>query len=156
MCTATTVGIGDPPVLPDVSHRPWLHINAVGADFPGKRELATSLLRRATVIPDVVDQCLKEGECQELDVSDLGPDLVALVKGRARYGSLRDKLTVYDSTGWALQDLVAAELLLAHAQRLGAGVEIDLQPAPRDPYDPYEYVRQLTTKRLLPQGAGSA
>ncbi len=154
VCTATTVGIGDPPVLPDVSHRPWLHVNAVGADFPGKRELASSLLKRATVVPDVVDQCLKEGECQELGVGDLGPDLVTLVKGRDGYRSLRDGLTVYDSTGWALQDLVAAELLLAHAQRLGAGIEIDIQPAPHDPYDPYEYVKRVTTERLARRGVG--
>ena len=63
-------------------------------------------------------------------------------------------MTVYDSTGWALQDLVAAELLLAHAQRLGAGVEIDIQPAPRDPYDPYENIRRWTTERLARRGAG--
>jgi L-lysine cyclodeaminase len=142
VCTATTVGIGDPPVLPDVAHRPWLHINAVGADFPGKRELAPSLLRRATVVPDVVEQCLKEGECQVLALADLGPDLVTLVKDRYAYRSLRDRLTVYDSTGWAVQDLIAAELLLGHAQRIGAGVDIEIQPTPRDPFDPYECVRR--------------
>ena len=60
----------------------------------------------------------------------------------ADHHPLRDRLTVFDSTGWALEDLLAAEIVLAHAQRIGAGESIDLQPIPRDPYDPYEFVRR--------------
>ena len=142
VCTATTVGIGDPPVVPELPHRDWLHINAVGADFTGKRELADSYLERSVVCPDVVEQCLIEGECQGLDRDQLGPDLAALVKHAAEHRVHRDELTIFDSTGWALQDLVAAELMLDHARRCGAGIEVDLQPNPVDPYDPYEAVRR--------------
>lgn len=142
ICTATTVGIGDPPVIPDLPHRAWLHINAVGADFEGKRELADAYLDRALVCPDVVEQCLLEGECQGLDRDRLGPDLASLVRDAAVLRSNRDALTIYDSTGWALQDLVAAELMLDHAMRCGVGIEVSLQPNPDDPYDPYEAVRR--------------
>ena len=141
ICTATSVDIGGPPVLRDVATRPWLHINAVGADFAGKVELPKSMLERALVCPDVVAQCLLEGESQQLSVDQLGPDLPRLVQGRAHYEGHRQSLTVFDSTGWALEDLIAAELLLDHADRLGVGVEVELQPAPIDPYDPYEFVR---------------
>ena len=144
ICTATTVAIGDPPVVPDLAHRDWLHINAVGADFAGKRELADTYLERALVCPDVVEQCLIEGECQGLDRSRLGPDLASLVRREAELRHHRQSLTIFDSTGWALQDLVAAELMLDHAMRCGTGIEVDLQPNPDDPYDPYEAVRRTS------------
>ena len=92
------------------------------------------------VCPDVTAQCLLEGESQQLEADELGPDLVGLVAGRARHESARTSLTVFDSTGWALEDLIAAELVLDHAHRIGAGVDIDLQPLPVDPYDPYEFL----------------
>lgn len=141
LCTATTVGIGDPPVVPDLPHQDWLHINAVGADFAGKLELARPYLEDALVCPDVVEQCIIEGECQQLDRAQIGPDISELVQRRAEFEGHRDQLTVFDSTGWAFQDMLAAELMLDHARRLGAGIEIELQPSPNDPYDPYEFVR---------------
>ncbi len=142
ICTATSIDIGAPPVLVDGPHRPWLHVNAVGADFPGKREIDPALLRRALVCPDVLAQCLLEGECQQLEASSLGPDLAGLVADRARWEAERARLTVFDSTGWALEDLIVAELMLEHAERLGIGTEIELQPHPSDPYDPYDFLRR--------------
>lgn len=140
LCTATSVDPGAGPVFADMEHRPWLHINAVGADLPGKRELPASLVQRATVVPDVLEQCLVEGECQQLRRDEVGPDIVAVVRDREHHERLRDSLTVFDSTGWALEDLIVAELMIAHAERLGEGVVVDLQPHPQDPYDPYEFL----------------
>lgn len=142
ICTATSVDPDAGPVMPDADARPWLHVNAVGADFPGKHELPESLLRRALVCPDVTSQCLLEGESQVLDEGDLGPDLPTLVRDRARWEPHRTGLTVFDSTGWALEDLIAAEMVLDHAIELGLGIEVDLHPIPHDPYDPYEIVRR--------------
>ncbi|MGF1598330.1 MAG: ornithine cyclodeaminase family protein [Acidimicrobiales bacterium] len=137
LCTATTVAPGSGPVVPESEHRPWLHINAVGADFPGKIELPARYLDRALVCPDVPGQCLAEGEAQQLRAADLGPDLAHVVRNAAEYVGYRQRLTVFDSTGWAFEDLVAAELVGDHAERLGLGVEVDLQPPTTDPYDPY-------------------
>lgn len=134
--TATTVDPGAGPVLPDLDqHRPHLHVNAVGADFPGKLELSRALVDRAVVIPDHRAQCLAEGECQTLDDDAVGPDLFRLVASPRP--ELADVLTVFDSTGWALEDLVAAEVLLRHADRLDVGFAAEIQPEPGDPYDPY-------------------
>jgi ornithine cyclodeaminase/alanine dehydrogenase-like protein (mu-crystallin family) len=140
LCVATSVETGLGPVVSDGSHRPWLHINAVGADHPGKFELPATLLRRAVVIPDLVEQCLLEGESQHVPERDLGPDLPSLVRHRDRHEAKRAELTVFDSTGWALEDLIAAELVLDHGERLGEGFVLDLQPVPLDPYDPYEFL----------------
>lgn len=138
LCTATSVEVGAGPVIPDEGHRPGLHVNAVGADHPGKFEIPASMLARAVVVPDVVEQCLVEGESQQLDREALGPSLPELVRNRHRYEALRPSLTVFDSTGWSLADLIAAEAMFEHAERLDVGDELDLQPALRDPYDPYE------------------
>lgn len=140
LCSATSVSPGAPPVVPDVAHRPWLHINAVGADHPGKRELPASLVDRAVVVPDTLEQCRAEGEAQHIAPERLGPEMAHLLRHRAQYEHLRSQLTVFDSTGWALEDLVAAELVLDHAERLNEGVALNLQPTPRDPYDPYEFL----------------
>jgi ornithine cyclodeaminase/alanine dehydrogenase-like protein (mu-crystallin family) len=142
LCTATSVDIGGNPVIPHVAMKPWLHINAVGADFAGKIELPKSLLEDALVCPDVLGQCLIEGESQQLSVDQLGPELADLVKNRSTFEAHRSSLTVFDSTGWALEDLIAAELFLDHAERLGVGLDVELQPLPNDPYDPYEAIKR--------------
>ncbi|HXP96736.1 MAG TPA: hypothetical protein VN809_08500, partial [Telmatospirillum sp.] len=138
--TSTSVDPGAGPVLPVAETRPWLHINAIGADFPGKTEIPRQILEKAMVCPDCTSQCLAEGECQVLSPSSLGPDLVQLVKGADRYAAHRSSLTLFDSTGWALEDLVVAEMALEHAERLGVGCAIDINAMPRDPYDPYQIV----------------
>ena len=140
LCTATSVEPGEGPVVPPSGHHPWLHVNAVGADHPGKLELPVELLRVAFVVPDVRDQCLAEGESQQIDPTSLGPELPDLVRHHERHAARRLELTVFDSTGWALEDLIAAEMMLDHAERLNKGFVLELQPSPRDPYDPYEFL----------------
>ncbi|MEM9043000.1 MAG: ornithine cyclodeaminase family protein [Actinomycetota bacterium] len=141
LCTATSVDPDGGPVVGARDHRPWVHVNAVGADLPGKYELPLDLLRRSLVVPDVHDQCVLEGECQRLTPDEIGPAMPDVVRDRERHEAQRDRPTVFDSTGWALEDLIAAELALDHAERLGLGVTVELQPDPVDPFDPYELVR---------------
>lgn len=139
LCTSTSVAIGEGPVFAATEHQPWLHINAVGSDFPGKFEIPLEMLHEAVVCPDFPEQALKEGESQQLAPEDLGPSLTELVKGRVALAPLRDRLTVFDSTGWALTDHVALRLLLDHAARLGIGSSIDLETGSGDPYSPYHW-----------------
>lgn len=138
LCTATAVGVGEGPIIRDVPHRAHLHINAVGSDFPGKLELPRSLLERALVCPDFRAQAVREGECQQLRPEQIGPDLAALVRDSDRYVPARDRLTVFDSTGWALEDHVAAQILFQHARRLGLGEEIEVELTGSDPLNPYD------------------
>lgn len=138
VCTATTVDIGAGPVVDAHSFRPDVHINAVGADFPGKTELPLELLQSALVIPDEVRQCLKEGESQQLTEDQLGPSLPELVQNAETFVAWRNELTIFDSTGWALEDLIVAEIALEHARELQIGLHTQLQHDPVDPYNPYE------------------
>ncbi|MBT8446341.1 MAG: ornithine cyclodeaminase family protein, partial [Gammaproteobacteria bacterium] len=52
LCVATSVAIGAGPVFSPGPTRPWLHINAVGSDFPGKTEIPESMLLESIVCPD--------------------------------------------------------------------------------------------------------
>jgi L-lysine cyclodeaminase len=137
LVTATTVEVGGGPVIADGAHRPWLHVNAIGSDFPGKQELPSALLRRAIICPDVPEQCRAEGEAQWVPGQTLGPDLAALVQQASDFVSLREQLTVFDSTGWSLEDMVVAEMMLDHAAALGIGTSVELQATGGDPRDPY-------------------
>ncbi len=137
LCTCTSVDIGAGPVVADVDHRPWLHVNAIGADFPGKLELPASLVSRAQVAPDILEQCVVEGECQQVSPDHIGPSISELVQRPDEAVRFRDQLTVFDSTGWAVEDDVALRLAVELADRHGLGTDVQLEHLPPDPYDPY-------------------
>ncbi|MDX2381049.1 MAG: ornithine cyclodeaminase family protein [Acidimicrobiia bacterium] len=136
LCTCTSVDIGAGPVIGEAEPRPWLHTNAVGADFPGKLELPRSLLDAALVVPDIRAQCVVEGECQQIPESQVGPELWELLQhptGRADAG----RPTVFDSTGWAVEDDAALRLAHRLSVEHDLGTDIVLESISSDPYDPY-------------------
>lgn len=137
LCTCTSVEIGGGPVIADRQLKDWIHINAVGSDFPGKFELPYTVLARGLVVPDFRAQAIAEGECQQLSEDQIGPDLVTIVAQESQYDSYRSRPTVFDSTGWSFEDHVAAAMLLGHARRIGIGAEIQLESISGDPKDPY-------------------
>jgi len=99
----------------------WLkqgvHINAIGADAPGKQELENSILKRAKVIIDNWDQASHSGEInvalsrkiisQKNIYANIGEIVIGKKKGRAN----KDDITVFDSTGLAIQDAAIASLI---------------------------------------------
>ncbi|NDJ60670.1 MAG: ornithine cyclodeaminase family protein, partial [Chloroflexi bacterium] len=119
---------------------PWLHINAVGSDFPGKFEIPVALLERAFVSPDFPLQALAEGECQQLSREQVGPPLFELVRHPEAHHPVREQLSVFDSTGWALEDQVSLEMMLNYARELGVGTEIEIESAFADPLNPYGFL----------------
>ena len=137
LCTCTSVDIGAGPVIADCETRDWLHVNAVGADFPGKLELPSAFVNRSFVVPDTLEQCVLEGECQQVSSDRIGPTLSELVQRADEHVERRDQLTVFDSTGWAVEDDVALRLAVELASAHGVGSQIELERLPRDPYDPY-------------------
>ena len=144
LCTATSVDVGDGPVFHDQLLKPWLHINAVGADFPGKFEIPLSLLDRSFICPDFQEQAIREGECQQLhDQSQIGSELSEIVKKPSQYFHYQRQPTVFDSTGFALEDQVAINLLLDWATEAGIGTWVTLESASAEVKNPYSF---LTTK----------
>ncbi len=140
LCVATSVEIGKGPVFQDQETKPWLHVNAVGSDFPGKIECPVALLERSYVCPDVQEQAIREGECQQLAASRIGDDLVSVVKNTPRHAELQARLSVFDSTGWALEDHVVMNQILEYAEDFNIGSEIEIESVTSDPRHPYEFL----------------
>ncbi|NEW68838.1 ornithine cyclodeaminase family protein [Streptomyces rhizosphaericus] len=139
ICTVTSVGVGDGPVLRGERLRPHVHINAIGADLIGKYEVPRSVLKSAFVTPDHRGQALREGECQQLDAGDLGPELPVLCADPALAEARREGPTVFDSTGFALEDRVAFDVLLELAEEAGIGDRVQLEHLPEDALNPYSF-----------------
>ena len=145
LCTATSLEIGAGPLFSGISTKHHLHINAVGSDFPGKIEIPLSFLKDSFVCPDFFEQALLEGECQQLSAEGIGADLTEVVKNPDKFKKIRNERSVFDSTGWALEDQVAMELLLEHALELGLGQEVAIENILRDSKNPYDFIRNQVT-----------
>lgn len=99
--------------------QPGTHINAVGADTQGKRELPDGLLARARLFVDDAVQARQIGEAQwapHLHGTELGDVLT----GQTQVQRGAQDITVFDMTGLALQDLTVARML--HTQALAQGL----------------------------------
>jgi len=106
-----------------------MHIAALGADKSGDQELEATILKRARIFVDDIRQCRTDGEInvplsqgvlKEADIAgEIGEVIVGKKKGR---NSDRD-ITLFDSTGIALQD--SATIPLEYERALAAGVGIE-------------------------------
>ncbi len=93
------------------------HINAIGADAPGKQELDPQLLLRSQIIVDDRDQAFHSGEVNvPLRDGLISEDHIAGTLGEILTSKIakRDSndVTIFDSTGIAITDLAAASLAL--------------------------------------------
>ena len=129
VCTVTT---SREPVI----ERGWLrdgaHVNAVGSASPAARELDTATVVDASFFVDRRESALTEagdlviplraGDVGEDHIrAELGEVLAGLHPGRER----DDELTVFESLGIGVEDLVAAEVVVEAARARGVGVEVD-------------------------------
>lgn len=140
ICTATSIEVGKGPLFQEYSCQDHLHINAVGSDFPGKIELPKTLLRKSFVVPDFLEQAKKEGECQQLLDSEIGPEWVDFMKAPEQWSAIQQQLSVFDSTGWPLEDLVVARLFCELATELGYGSQIPIENTTGDVRNPYDFI----------------
>ena len=111
---------GAEPVVSETDLRPGLHLNMLGADGPGKAEATVEAVTRCRLFCDEWEQASHGGELTAAvaagrvgrqDVADLGAVLAGQAAGRGG----DDEVTLFDSTGLAIQDLaVAAAALEAH------------------------------------------
>ncbi|MBP2134348.1 alanine dehydrogenase [Methanomicrobium sp. W14] len=93
------------------------HINAVGADAPGKEELDPGILKKASVYVDDVRQAVHSGEINVplskgfFSESEISGTLGEVVLGKKKRNS-GSGITVFDSTGLAIQDLAIAKTVM--------------------------------------------
>jgi len=141
LCTATSIEPGEGPLFSNVETKPHFHVNAVGADFPGKIELPLDVLHNSFVCPDFTAQAKIEGESQQLTDAQIGPDLATVVQHASNYSEVQHQRTVFDSTGWVLEDQVVMELFLDYAQQLGLGKEMEIEIMSGDALNPYDFLK---------------
>ena len=98
---------------------PGAHINAMGSDTEGKRELSADLMDAARIWADDRQQASLIGECQHLPSLAAVRELGSLLIDDIRPPRRGDEITVSDGTGLALQDLAAASLIIAAAIERG-------------------------------------
>jgi alanine dehydrogenase len=108
-----TVTPGREIVFPNGSLRTGQHVSLMGADGPGKAEIAVDEMARVRVFCDDWEQASHNGDLAHAaeagaitreDVTQLGDVLTGKAPGRQS----PDDITIFDSTGLAIQDLAIA------------------------------------------------
>jgi alanine dehydrogenase len=108
---------GDRPVILAGDLRPGQHLAVLGADAQGKAEVEREALERCALFCDDWEQASSGGELSGAvaaglvargDVTPLGEVLLGRAEGRRS----ADQVTLFDSTGLAIQDLGVATAVL--------------------------------------------
>jgi alanine dehydrogenase len=114
VCTVTPA---HQPIVQKDWVKPGVHINAVGADAHGKEELDPEILNEAVIFVDDLRQASTSGEINVpldkglLDPNHIRGSLGDLVAGTKKGRSNDCEITVFDSTGLAIEDIACARLI---------------------------------------------
>ncbi len=129
VCTSTPVRS---PIVERGFVKPGTHINAMGADAPGKHELDPRILFDAKVVIDDWDQATHSGEVNVpihdgiYDPKKIHGSLGDVIIGKLAPRVSDDEITLFDSTGLAIQDVALARVVYAQALARGLGTAIEL------------------------------
>ena len=130
ICTCTTA---ETPLFDGSLIRPGTHINAVGAFTPRSRELDTESVRRARVIIDALSAAGREAGEILIPISE-GAITAAHIRGTLSDVVLSkvagrespEEITLFKSSGLAVEDLVTAHLAFDRARSSGIGTQVSL------------------------------
>ncbi len=108
------------------------HINAIGADAKGKEELEPKLLKRAKIVVDDWEQASHSGEINVpvskgvITRKDIHGTLGEVIVGKKAGRVNSQEITIFDSTGLAIQDLAVAHLVYKRAveKRIGKWISL--------------------------------
>ncbi|HVW90562.1 MAG TPA: ornithine cyclodeaminase family protein, partial [Gaiellaceae bacterium] len=113
--------------------KPGVHVNAVGSSIPTTRELDTETMAAASLFVDRRESTISEAGDFLFPQREgaIGPEHIRaeigeLVLGTATGRRSPDELTVFKSLGLAVEDLAAAEYVLARAEEENAGTVVSL------------------------------
>ena len=116
-------------IVADAWIAPGTHIAAIGGGLAGSQELDPRLLKRARIFTDDIRQCQDDGEINVpvreglLSLDDVAGDFGLVVAGKLEGRQADDQVTVFDSTGIALQDSATVPLEYERALAAGVGIE---------------------------------
>jgi alanine dehydrogenase len=117
------------PIIRNEWISPGMHIAAIGADKKGDQELEGVILTRARIFVDDIRQCRSDGEINVplseclIKEADIAGEIGEVITGKKK-GRTSDKdITLFDSTGIALQDSATVPLEYERALAAGVGIE---------------------------------
>ncbi|MFQ5833476.1 MAG: ornithine cyclodeaminase family protein [Candidatus Thorarchaeota archaeon] len=110
-----------------------LHINAIGADGPGKQELDPMIMKRVSkIVADSLAQCRHIGELQHafalgiINEKDVHAEIGEILNGDKVGREDDDEITLFDATGLSVQDIAAANIVYSIAKEKGLGQRVSL------------------------------
>jgi alanine dehydrogenase len=112
--------------------RPGTFVAAIGADNADKQELDPGLMAAGVVVTDALEQCAAIGDLHHalaagvMSRDDVHAELADLVTGRKPGRQSPTAITIFDSTGTALEDVAAAVVVYEKAVAAGAGLSVAL------------------------------
>lgn len=121
------------PVFNGDDLKPGTHVNAVGAYTPEMRELDDVTVEKARIVVDTYEGCMAEAgdllipmRAGRLSSERIYADLGEIVLGQKPGRMENDEITLFESVGFALEDLVTARLAYQKAKERGIGLEFNL------------------------------
>jgi len=120
------------PLLHRVDVRPGAFVAAVGADNEHKQELEPALMAAATIVVDSLEQCAAIGDLHHalasgaVSIGQVHAELSEVVAGRKSGRRSAEEITIFDSSGVAIEDVAAAAAVYEKAVAAGRGVTVDL------------------------------
>ncbi|MFJ6208890.1 hypothetical protein [Lysinibacillus sp. NPDC092081] len=111
--------------------KPGIHFNCVGADMTGKQEIVEKIFEVASVYVDDITQASTVGETQSAiragilgknNLTEIGQFILGNAKGRTS----DEEITIFDSTGIALQDLAVSKYIVSKAEKMNVGTIVQI------------------------------
>ncbi|MCW4016594.1 MAG: alanine dehydrogenase [Candidatus Bathyarchaeota archaeon] len=108
------------------------HINCIGADAPGKQELDPAVLLKAKIVIDDWEQSVHGGEINVpfskgiIKQEDVWGDICEIVAGLKAGRREPEEVTIFASTGLAIQDAAAANVAYTKALKEKIGKQVDI------------------------------
>lgn len=120
------------PVVKSSWVKPGTHINAIGADAKGKQELESALTKRTKVVVDDMAQAVHSGEVNVpisegvLKPEEIYAQIGEILTGAKPGRTSNEEITIFDSTGLAIQDVSTGTIVYKRALELGKGLKLAL------------------------------
>jgi len=124
------------PVKQPIIKSAWIlegtHINAIGADAKGKEELDPMILKNGKIVVDDMTQSSHSGEINVplskgiLEPKDIYAELGNIIEGKIPGRTNSNEITIFDSTGLAIQDIATGFLVYTKAVNNNVGTVLSL------------------------------
>jgi alanine dehydrogenase len=115
--------------------RPGTHIVAIGTDTQGKQELEPEIFRNAKIVNDSIAQCVEKGETWHplhkniISKDDIHAEIGEILLGKKPGRESDDEITIFDSTGMAIQDNTTSHLIYRNAIASSTGTAFEFIPS---------------------------